>query len=350
MEKQTEQKDTLTKAKVEAGEEKSEVKNGAIGGGTVNAGTMHTAREEEKKFLLSRKEAEEYRNFKRQKKVEEIMAAVARSGGIVEKPEEAHRVCERALRLKQSAVRVSPTLLEVVSTYLTGSKVKMDCIIGGNGETWTKVKVKEARMALRRHVGELTVILSPSMVAGCRYAEIRKELKSIVRVAKQASVKIVVDKTVAPATLSRLARIACEVGAKYFSVTYFSGCERLRFDLSNGCLLEVSGIEKLSDFQKMIGAGVGRIVTSSIWDIYTEWMRDVEKIDFPVAASVTDTGINSTKTENEKHEKTDRATEEKPKVGFPLLPAPQRGTNGLSGLHAKTEGHSGAEVSDLKFL
>lgn len=342
MEKQTEQKETLTKANVETCERKNEVKNGTVGAGVTN-----TVREEEKKFLLSRKEAEEYRNFKRQKKVEEIMSAIARSGGIVEKPEEAHRVCERALRLKQSAVRVSPTLLEVVATYLTGSKVKMDCLIGGNGETWTKVKIKEARIALRRHAQELTVVLSPSMVAGCRYTEIRRELKSIVRVAKKASVKVLVDKTVAPPTLSRLARIACEVGAKYFSVPYFSGCERLRFDLSNGCLLEVSGIEKLSDFQKMIGAGVGRIVTGSVWDIYTEWMRDVEKIDFPIAASAHDTGIRSTTTENAK---TDRATEEKPKLGLPLLPAPTRETKGLSGLHAKTEMRSGAEVSDLKFL
>ena len=83
------------------------------------------------------------------------------------------------------------------------------------------------------------------------------------------------------ATVVRMARIAAEVGAQYFSIPYFVGCEKLRFDLSGGCQLEIAGVETLADFKKMAGAGVGRIVTSHGFEIYSEWIKEAENIRFP---------------------------------------------------------------------
>ena len=226
---------------------------------------------------LSPQEAEEYRAYKRRKKVEEIMTAIARSEATLTGDEETQRVCERALRLKQAAVKVAPSRLPQIKGYLEGSKVKIDCVIGGHGETLTRVKAYEARLAMRYHAKEVSVMIAPSYLSNCRYAEIRKELKRLRRVAKKAVMKVCVAKTYTPTTLSRVARLASEVGAKYFCVPYYAGCEKLRLDLTNGCLLEVTGVETLADFRKMTEAGMGRIVTSSIWDIYSEWMQEAEK-------------------------------------------------------------------------
>ncbi|MBQ8296075.1 MAG: hypothetical protein IJX87_06585 [Clostridia bacterium] len=229
-------------------------------------------------LTLSAQEAEEYRAYKRRKKVEQVMAAIGKSGTALLCGEDAQRICERALRLKQAAVKVAPSRLSQVKTYLEGSKVRIDCVIGGNGETLTRVKGYEIKQALKNNAGELSVLIAPSYLATCRYTEIKKELKQLSRAAKKAIFKVCVDRFYSQAVLSRIARISGEVGAKYFCVPYYDGCEKLRFDLTNGCRLEVTGVETLADFQKMTDAGVGRIVTTNIWEIYSEWMREAEKV------------------------------------------------------------------------
>ena len=128
---------------------------------------------------------------------------------------------------------------------------------------------------------ELTVVVTPSWLEGGRYAEIKKELRRFMRSAKNLSVKVWVGCDYPYATIARVGRLASEVGAAYISVPYFVGCERIRHDLFGGCRLEVVGVDNLSDFKKMIGAGVGRIVTENGFDIYVEWMKELEETEKP---------------------------------------------------------------------
>ena len=118
------------------------------------------------------------------------------------------------------------------------------------------------------------------------------------------------DKSYPYASILRVARICSEVGAQYFSIPYFAGCERLRFDLTGGCALEISDVETLADFKKMQGAGVGRIVTSHIWEIYSEWMREVDQIGLAVEEKKVE---NSVKVEEKQPEmpKIEQKTENK---------------------------------------
>ncbi len=231
-----------------------------------------------KGMFLSPQDAEEYRAYKRRKKVEEIMAAIAKSEASLLNGEDPQRVCERAIRLKQAAIKVPPSWLPQAKTYLGGSKVKIDCVIGGNGETLTKVKAYEMRVALKGNAKELTVLIAPSMLSQGRFQEIKKELKKLCRTARKTVVKVWVDSNYPFATLSKVARICCEVGVKYFCVPYFNGCERLRFDLVNGCQIEVSEVENLAEYRKLCESGVGRIVTRNIWEIYSEWIKEADKI------------------------------------------------------------------------
>lgn len=276
--------------------------------------------------LLSSKDAEEYKAYKRQRKVAEIMSAVARSEANLLKGDNIQRVCERAVRLKQTAVKIFPSALTLADFYLKNSAVGIDCVIGGTGETLPKVKQYEAKLAVKKKAREITLIVTPSLIETCRYSEIKREIKRIIRTTKKAKLKIWADNKYPFSTLARLARIAGETGAKYFSIPYFEGCERLRFDLRGDCRLEVSEVETQAQYKKLLSFGVGRIVTDKIWDMYSEWMLEAEKIDVVSAQQTCSLPVaveeKSKKTEETPQSKEEVKTEteeqrEKPAVSEP---------------------------------
>lgn len=254
-------------------------------------------------ILLSHTDAEEYKAYKRQKKVAEIMSAVARSEANLLKGENVQRACERAVRLKQSAVKVFPSALTMAGYYLSGSPVRMDCVIGGIGETLFKVKRYEAKLAVRKKASELTLVIAPSLIETLRYGEIKREIKRIKRVSKKVQIKVWVDKKYPYSTLARLARICSDVGVKYFCIPYFDGCERLRFDLRCGCLLEVSDVETVAQFKKLLSFGIGRVVTDKIWEMYSEWMLEAEKVSMEKPKQVVEAKKEEAKEVEKKEEK-----------------------------------------------
>lgn len=236
---------------------------------------------EEKRVSITAHEALEYREYKRQRKRAEILSAISKSEGILTDGEEEKRVRERAMRLRQAAVCMTPKRLETLWEIFAQSAVAVDCLIGGNGETLAKVKACEARLAMKLRARELTLILSHYCVINCKYDELRKEIKRVRRAAPKAILKVRVDKVYSATILSRLARLCAEVGAAYFCVPYFDGCERLRLDLKGGCKLQVFGVNSLEILKKLHAAGVERIVTAKAEEMHAEWMKEVEKINFP---------------------------------------------------------------------
>lgn len=259
METKNEQKQTFTKA----------------------ASALAERKQNDCKVLITAREAVEYREYKRQKKRAEIMAAISASEGVLTDSDDGKHISDRAVRLRQAAVRLNVERLVQTGDIFLQNGVPTDCVVGGDGETLPSVKAYEAKRAARLRAKEITLQLSPYMVSNCRYTELKKELKKIRRAVSKLTLKVSVDKAYPNATLSRIARLCCEVGAQYFCVPYFENCERVRIDLTGGCKLQVSGVETLEDFKRLANAGVGRIVTDRAWEIYTEWMREVEKINFP---------------------------------------------------------------------
>ncbi len=229
---------------------------------------------------ISQQEAEEYRAYKRQKKVAEIMGAIARSASPIGMKDDIKKLVMRASRFRQAAVKVMPVVLNRVEKELQKSRVKLDCIVGGNGETTANVKLYEGKIAVKGGAKELTLVLSPSHIFTGQYGEIKKEIRQMRRVGKQAKIKVWIDKKYPYPTVARIARLASEMGVDYVCVPYFVGCERLRYDLLRTCGLEVSEVETLADFKKMAAAGVERIVTSRILEIHEAWMKEAEMLDF----------------------------------------------------------------------
>jgi len=296
-------------------------------------------------MVLSPKDAEEFRAYKRKKKIDEIMAAMAKSEASLLSGDDVAKVCERALRLKQAAVKMPISKLSQAREALKNSRVKLDVVIGGTGETLTRVKAYEARLALRMQASELTFIPSPLSLLHCRFDEIRRELRALRRIAGKTTVKIWLDSSLPMTTLSRIARISSEVGVNFFSVPYFEGCEKLRYELSGGCKLDVCDVETLDVFKKMIMVGVGRITTERIWEIYNEWMKEAEQIQSyqPIAPK---TQEKPTEVVENKPETQDSPLGQQPQQ-LPLLDGGQSSatpTSDVEGLRCSMEG------SDLKFL
>lgn len=227
---------------------------------------------------ITTQEAEEYCAFKKQKKMAEIMSAMRKTTAVSKGLMDVTGLCERALRLKMASVKTLPTVFLGYRDAFIRNHVRADCIVGGTGETFSKAKAYEAKCAVRLGASEISLVLTPSWIANCRYAEIKKEIKRVKRVARKSVVKACVLTEYPRETLLRLARVASEAGAQYFSIPYFSACETLKSELQDGCQLEVTGVKTLSDFKKLTSANVGRIVSSNVWELYAEWMREVEKI------------------------------------------------------------------------
>lgn len=236
---------------------------------------------EEKRVSITEREALEYREYKRQRKRAEILAAISKCEGVLTDGEDEKKVREEAMRLRQAAVCMSPKRLELLGEVFAQSSVAVDCLIGGNGDTLAKVKACEARLAVKMKARELTLVLSHYCVISSRYEELRKEIKRVARAGGKAALKVRVDKAYSSTVLTRLAWLCADVGAAYFCVPYFDGCERLRLDLKGGCKLQVYGVNSLEILKKLHAAGVERVVTTKAESMHTEWMKEVEKINFP---------------------------------------------------------------------
>ena len=134
---------------------------------------------------LTQKEAEEYCAYKRQKKISEIMMAMRRTESELSLNESAVKLCEQAMRLRQAAIKMTPSDLVARGEVFIKSGVRVDCIIGGKGETFASVKAFEAKKAVKAGAKELTLVLTPSLILSCRYTELRREIKRVRKAAKK---------------------------------------------------------------------------------------------------------------------------------------------------------------------
>lgn len=232
-------------------------------------------------LVITQREAEEFCAYKKQKKIAEINSAISRAELGFEEDTDAQAICAVMEKYRLASVKLPLTMLSLYGAFFARRGVACDCIVGGTGETLPAIKAQEAKAALKYKAKEITLVLAPSAVRGARYAELRKELKKLRRVTRRAYLKVRLDGKYPYALLSRLARICAEEYVDYISVPYFAGCEKLRADLFGGCLMEVSGVDNLPDYKKMIGAGVGRILCNRITSLRAEWMREADEIAFP---------------------------------------------------------------------
>lgn len=237
-------------------------------------------------IVISPSEAEEYGAFKRQKRVEEVKAAFSKSeiSAIGEPIAVLKRTAESVKRMGVTAVKVAPNAVRAAKSLLStsGKTIKIDALIGGMGETTTKVKAYEAKCARRDGADELTLILSKSTALGGRPIEVKREIAKVVKAAKSLPVKVLLP-TASHEQSVRLAREISASGAAYVSAPYFHGCEKLKAELSETCKLEITGVATAADFKILVHAGVERICIDgkeSAEEIYACLIDEAENRNF----------------------------------------------------------------------
>lgn len=230
--------------------------------------------------VLSMAEAEEYRAFKKQKRMEEVRSMLSRSETEGAKRgvsvTELKRICDATLRVRAAAVRVYPNYLASAVNFLKGG-AKADCVVGGNGETTTKVKAYECKQARKLGASEITLVLSSAAFKSGRTGEIKREVKKVVAAARKRVVKVAAEGEWTRGELLKLAKLLSASGAKFLSVPYFDGVETLKKELGDCCMLEVTGVIDSTDYKTLAKAGVERIGTTAGEEIFALLMKEAEE-------------------------------------------------------------------------
>ena len=245
-------------------------------------------------IVLSPAEAEEYCAFKRQKRVEEVLAALKKTviSPLPDLSPAALKKCAEEAKLVQCpAVRVPPNKAAFMRGALSGSGAVTDCVVGGNGETTAKVKKYETKQAVLSGAGRITLILSPAAVKTGKWGEVKKDIKKVRRAAKKRPVIVALpedfSKTCDTAVWKKIADLTSDCGGKYISVPFSQSVLGLRALLKDACMLEVTGVENTADFKALIAAGAESIGVIGAEKIRAELLNEAENCSFavPVAES-----------------------------------------------------------------
>ena len=129
-------------------------------------------------IVLSPTEAEEYCEFKRQKRIAEVAAALSKANIYAAQRDavsgEQRKAAESAKRVKAASVQVNPVYVSSMKSLLGVSGPEVDCIVGGTGETLPKAKAYEAKLAVRSGAKEITLILCGSLLRSGRTGDIKR--------------------------------------------------------------------------------------------------------------------------------------------------------------------------------
>lgn len=199
---------------------------------------------------------------------------------------EIKNLCKEALKYEFFSVCVNPCFIKICKKYLKGTPVKVCSVIGFPlGSNDTKVKVFEAKKALKDGADELDVVINVSKLKDKKYAYIEKELSNIVKISKgRAIVKVIIETGLL--TKEEIRR-ACEIvyasGVDYIKTsTGFAkkgasveDVELIKEICKDKIKIKASGgINSFSFMKDLIGAGASRIGTSHGVEIMEEILQN----------------------------------------------------------------------------
>lgn len=248
-------------------EKKTKEKASENNGRTANMGEV----------LLSKDEAAEYRNYKRQKyllSVGEWVGRTALNARGKSTTEELTQLCRLALRYSVATVKTTGNRLQTLKSFLGNGKTLIDCVVGGDGSVCFRAKRYEGKLAVRYGAREITYLPDPFMLKQGRYAELKKELRAFKRAFKKILVKLSLELVSDTTEIYRLAKIASECGVGV-STHYFVGAERLKADMPN-VFIEVLDVQDAAAFRRLYESGVDRLGTDVLTEIYTRLMQEAE--------------------------------------------------------------------------
>lgn len=194
--------------------------------------------------------------------------------------EDVRKLCAEARDFGFASVCVNGGFTELVANELEGSGVKTCVVVGFPlGAGTAAAKAFEATDAVSRGASEIDMVISVGKLRSGDTAAVREEIRSVVRAAGDALVKVIIEACLLTDEQKELAcRLAEEAGAHFVKTsTGFSTGGATAEDVSLmrrtvGDRLGVKasgGIRTREDAERMIAAGASRIGASASVKICT---------------------------------------------------------------------------------
>ena len=240
---------------------------------------------------ISESEMKEFEEFRRQKKLTEMRRLLRMIDHTLLKQtatrSDIKKLCEEARNYGFYSVCVQPVYVSACCDYLKDSPaIRIACVVGfPMGENTTATKVLETKRAIRDGADEIDMVACISAIKNGDYSYVKKEIRQIVRAAKNCPVKVILETSLLTRDeMIRAAACARDAGAAFVktSTGYFGEGAKaedvrvLKETVGSACRVKASGgIRDAQQFRTMIDAGADRIGTSAGKEIAETLKKDV---------------------------------------------------------------------------
>ena len=228
---------------------------------------------------ISPEEMAEFEEFKKQKKVLELRRMLKTIDHTLLKQtatrEDIRKLCREAVDYGFYSVCVQPVYVSDCADFLKDApQIKIACVVGfPMGENKTETKVFETKRAVADGADEIDMVICISAVKNANYSYVKREIRQIVKAAKGAPVKVILETSLlSHEEMVKAAQCAKDAGAAFVktSTGYFGEGAKtedvrlLKETVKGACSVKASGgIRDAVQFRAMLGAGADRIGTSS---------------------------------------------------------------------------------------
>lgn len=216
-------------------------------------------------IVVTEEEAEEFDEYKRQKRLNEAKRRIAALCVQATSPSltlaALKECCENAKRLNLCAVAVNSIYVRFAKSFLSGSRVGVVSVGGGNEQSF-KLKYIELKHALSERADEFIINLSVSEIKNGNFYAMKKYLKRAVRKARTKTVGVRVDKQLLSENELKAAFIACySAGIRSFWLPYdVLLIGKVRAFLPKDCFVKSAAIN-VEEYKTLLGVGVTSAVT-----------------------------------------------------------------------------------------
>lgn len=220
---------------------------------------------ENSSVLISGEEAEEFGEFKRQKRLNLMRSRISALCAQATSPSVTlsalKEYCEEAKRLNLNAVLVNSVYVRSAKSFLSGGRVGV-ISVGGGSEQSFKLKYIEFKQALYQKADEFVINLSVSEIKNGVYGPMKRYLKRAVKKAKLKTVGVRADKQLLTENELKAAFAACySAGVRTFWVAYdVLLIGKLRAFLPKDCTIKSAAINA-EEYKTLLGLGVTSAAT-----------------------------------------------------------------------------------------
>lgn len=197
--------------------------------------------------------------------------------------EDIRKLCAEAVEYGFYSVCVNSCYVETAVEALTGSSVKVACVVGFPlGASLSEIKAGEAAMAASAGAAEIDMVLNVGAMKDGRYEDVRDDIVEVVESAAEfdAAVKVILETCLlTDSEIVRACQLAEEAGAAFVktSTGFSSGgatahhVRLMRETVGDRLQIKASGgIRDLNTVLEMIEAGADRIGASASVSIIKE--------------------------------------------------------------------------------